>query len=198
MDATYTKLAKCSDLNRYKIFPIRLASFDSKWTSSLSPQLLCEAGFYYTGRGDIVKCQWCKVEVEHWGEHDNPFDRHLKFSPSCEFMNTFLTKSFAIINFNGIKMPNNDYHITQLSILEGNGNFNHWEFQTECLDKSCTSLPISLIRETCEFYRRILSYGKEQCKYLSSILKKPVHNIDTQGFPILLVRDEATKEYLKP
>jgi len=113
-------------------------------------------------------------------------------------MNSFLTKSFAIIHFNGIKLPNKDYHITQLSILEGNGNFNHWDFQVECLDKSCSSLPVRLIQDLCRYYRKVLSYGTEHCHYLSTILKHPVHNIETCGFPIMAVLDEAKKEYEKP
>ena len=47
---------------------------------------LVAAGFYYTNRGDVVRCAFCGVEVGMWDEDDCPLNEHRRFSPSCAFI----------------------------------------------------------------------------------------------------------------
>jgi len=43
------------------------------------------AGFFFTNRGDVVRCAFCAVEVGHWVEGDDTFKYHQRWSPSCGF-----------------------------------------------------------------------------------------------------------------
>jgi hypothetical protein len=37
---------------------------------------LAAAGFFFTNRGDVVRCAFCKVEVGQWVEEDDAFKDH--------------------------------------------------------------------------------------------------------------------------
>jgi len=47
---------------------------------------LVAAGFFFTNRGDVVRCAFCGVEVGHWVEGDDAFKDHKRWSPSCKFV----------------------------------------------------------------------------------------------------------------
>jgi hypothetical protein len=55
-------------------FPSRVNLF----VSSLS-----NAGFYFTGRADEVRCYACGVTYKNWTSRDNPVEIHKMLSPSC-------------------------------------------------------------------------------------------------------------------
>jgi hypothetical protein len=57
---------------------------------------LAAARFYYTSRGDIVRCGFCGVEVGWWQEGDSPFDVHNHFSPSCGFVKALVVGNIPI------------------------------------------------------------------------------------------------------
>lgn len=66
----------------------RIDSFQN-WSKSdiISPEELAEAGFYYTGVADKVKCYACNGGLEDWTEFDNPMYEHaLFFGDHCMFM----------------------------------------------------------------------------------------------------------------
>jgi hypothetical protein len=64
---------------------------------------LAAAGFYYTGRGDIVRCAFCGVEVGWWQEGDSQFDNHKRFSPSCGFDKGFVLEIFLLASLKHLK-----------------------------------------------------------------------------------------------
>ena len=47
---------------------------------------LAAAGFFFTNRGDVVRCAFCGVEVGHWVEGDDTFKDHQRWSPSYRFV----------------------------------------------------------------------------------------------------------------
>ena len=47
---------------------------------------LVAAGFFFTNRGDVVRCAFCGVEVGQWVQGDDAFKDHKRWSPSCEFV----------------------------------------------------------------------------------------------------------------
>ena len=47
---------------------------------------LAAAGFFFTNRGDVVRCAFCEVEVGQWVEGDDAFKDHQRWSPSCAFV----------------------------------------------------------------------------------------------------------------
>lgn len=67
----------------------RLRTFN-RWPIALKtrPRALCEAGFYYTGSGDLTRCFQCGVGVCGWKDDDDPWTAHSKYSPECAYVLT--------------------------------------------------------------------------------------------------------------
>ncbi|CAH0720023.1 unnamed protein product, partial [Brenthis ino] len=64
----------------------RLKTFEKWPVSFLSPDSLAKNGFYYLGRGDEVRCAFCKVEIMKWVEGDDPAKDHQRWAPQCPFL----------------------------------------------------------------------------------------------------------------
>ncbi|NXA80308.1 BIR7B protein, partial [Thryothorus ludovicianus] len=66
---------------------MRLSTFEN-WpqNSSVHPEQLARAGFFYTGRGDVVRCFYCDGGVRSWSFGDDPWREHAKWYPECEFL----------------------------------------------------------------------------------------------------------------
>lgn len=64
----------------------RLKTFDKWPLTFLSPEQLARNGFYYLGRGDEVRCAFCKVEIMRWEEGDDPAKDHQRWAPQCPFL----------------------------------------------------------------------------------------------------------------
>ncbi|KAK7491998.1 hypothetical protein BaRGS_00016662 [Batillaria attramentaria] len=54
--------------------------------SGLSPTVLAEAGFYYLGSGDSVRCWYCGIILRNWRQSDDPWVTHVLFRFSCAFV----------------------------------------------------------------------------------------------------------------
>jgi len=65
----------------------RLKTFSS-WPPALpqKPKELAEAGFFYTGRSDQVKCFYCDGGLESFEPTDSPWGEHQKWFPECAFV----------------------------------------------------------------------------------------------------------------
>ncbi|PSN55309.1 Death-associated inhibitor of apoptosis 1 [Blattella germanica] len=64
----------------------RRRTYESWTVLFMDPHRLSAAGFYFTGRSDVVRCPFCGVEVGDWEEGDDPFRDHQRWSPSCGFV----------------------------------------------------------------------------------------------------------------
>jgi len=49
-------------------------------------QDMAEAGLYYLGIRDKVKCWYCNGGLQNWALNDNPWFEHAKWIPTCEFV----------------------------------------------------------------------------------------------------------------
>ncbi|XP_039211553.1 E3 ubiquitin-protein ligase XIAP isoform X1 [Crotalus tigris] len=49
--------------------------------------VLAQAGFFYTGKGDQVRCFSCLATLEGWKEGDSVVGRHKNVSPNCRILN---------------------------------------------------------------------------------------------------------------
>ena len=75
----------------------RIESFYNWPAPYVSVPLLAKNGFYYSGKGDRVRCNFCKVEIHDWCSDDTPRNEHQKFSPNCPFNNNQSTDNIVII-----------------------------------------------------------------------------------------------------
>ena len=47
---------------------------------------MAQAGLYYLGDHDRVKCYYCNGGLQNWSFHDEPWFEHAKWFPSCEYV----------------------------------------------------------------------------------------------------------------
>ncbi|AAP29821.1 inhibitor of apoptosis 3 [Choristoneura fumiferana multiple nucleopolyhedrovirus] len=64
----------------------RLATYTNWTVEFMSPRQMAANGFYYLGRGDEVRCAFCKVEIMRWEAGDDPARDHQKWAPQCPFL----------------------------------------------------------------------------------------------------------------
>ncbi|XP_075975321.1 death-associated inhibitor of apoptosis 1-like isoform X2 [Anticarsia gemmatalis] len=64
----------------------RIKTFEKWPVTFLSAEQLARNGFYYLGRGDEVRCAFCKVEIMRWVEGDDPCKDHRRWAPQCPFV----------------------------------------------------------------------------------------------------------------
>jgi hypothetical protein len=72
---------------QYCMYEDRLETFRC-WPNQITPSKseLAEAGMYYTGEGDIVKCFCCNLRLSQWLSTDNAWAEHRKWSPQCLYL----------------------------------------------------------------------------------------------------------------
>lgn len=71
---------------------VRLVSFkDWPKTNCAVPAALAHAGFFYTGKGDVVRCAFCRKSFEEWKREDIPLTAHQRISPDCVFVRNEVT-----------------------------------------------------------------------------------------------------------
>ncbi|WP_366139432.1 RING-HC finger protein [uncultured Endozoicomonas sp.] len=66
----------------------RLETFDRRWTGRVAAttQQIAEAGFFYIGDRDRVKCWYCNGGLQNWEPQDEPWKEHAKWFPTCDFL----------------------------------------------------------------------------------------------------------------
>lgn len=71
-----------------KFYINRLKTFET-WSNQIQPNKfqLSSAGFYYTGRSDIVECFSCSLRLHQWKTEDCPIKEHKAISSQCLFLN---------------------------------------------------------------------------------------------------------------
>ena len=71
-------------------FENRLQSFSSYWWPSVKvhqkPLDLAEAGFFYCGISDNVRCFYCGNGLRNWRENDIPWNEHAFWYPECKYV----------------------------------------------------------------------------------------------------------------
>ena len=69
--------SKTTRLQTYPMWPL---SFSQR------PDVLVDAGFYYTGKGDRVVCYHCGGGLKDWGRGDDPWEEHANWFPHCSYL----------------------------------------------------------------------------------------------------------------
>lgn len=72
---------------QYRKGSVRISSF-SKWPRDLTqtPEELADAGFFYTGYNDIVRCYVCDGGLQKWSPEDNAWVEHARWFPHCAYV----------------------------------------------------------------------------------------------------------------
>ena len=65
----------------------RMNTFDNFYSDSCrTKEEFADAGFFYTGRGDNVKCFYCDGGLRNWERNDDPWLEHARWFPKCGFL----------------------------------------------------------------------------------------------------------------
>lgn len=69
--------------------------------SGQSPQEMMEAGFFYTAKGDRVKCFSCGIGIKEWNRNNSPWEQHVLLNSSCVYLQACKSPRFiaTIIEF---------------------------------------------------------------------------------------------------
>ncbi|XP_060592057.1 baculoviral IAP repeat-containing protein 8-like [Ruditapes philippinarum] len=69
-----------------KTYEARLLSFKN-WPRHLSqkPETLADAGLFYLGIEDLVRCFMCDGGLRRWDEDDDPWTEHCRWFPDCAY-----------------------------------------------------------------------------------------------------------------
>lgn len=88
----------------------RLKSFEEWNIPFLDKNLLARTGFYYYGKKDHVRCNFCHVILCCWERHDDVVQEHLRWSPHCKLITGRKTNNVPI-NLRDFKrcLPEIDY-----------------------------------------------------------------------------------------
>lgn len=71
----------------YAIEADRLRSFED-WPKAKkqTPEILSDAGFYYSQCGDRVKCFSCGGSLRDWDDQDDPWEQHALWFAKCDYL----------------------------------------------------------------------------------------------------------------
>jgi hypothetical protein len=72
---------------------------------------LAAAGFFFTAKGVVVRCAFCRVEIGRWIEGDDAFKEHKRWSPSCWFVNGLFVGNISAPPKTPEQQPSNSYNV---------------------------------------------------------------------------------------
>ncbi|XP_076445103.1 uncharacterized protein LOC143283006 isoform X2 [Babylonia areolata] len=89
----FTQMPKRPDM---VVKAIRINTFEN-WPhrSTHPPAEMAEAGFYYTGHADLVRCFHCKGGLKTWESSDKPWVEHSRWFPRCPFVRLYKGQKFV-------------------------------------------------------------------------------------------------------
>lgn len=80
---------------KYSRTDIRLSTYTA-WPGNIpqTPEDLAEAGFYYVGSDDQVRCFHCDGGLRRWDPSDDPWVEHARWFPTCGFVTLMKGEQF--------------------------------------------------------------------------------------------------------
>lgn len=79
----------------FQIEKERLSSF-KEWPKSMkqTPEQMADAGFFYTGKSDVVQCFCCGGSLRDWLSEDDPWTEHAINFSGCAYLNLLKSADF--------------------------------------------------------------------------------------------------------
>lgn len=85
-----------------------------------------QCGFFYTNKEDVVKCNFCGVEIGDWNGKKKPLAEHIRKSPKCPFVIGQDVGNILIKNYEEAKRPRMSDLNKRLS------TFRTWDTKYQC------------------------------------------------------------------
>jgi len=100
------------ELSQYKSETSRFQTFRNWPLRSITPADLANAGFIYTGRGDLVQCVFCEGIVGNWEDEDFPITEHRALYPACPFIRGQDVGNISLQNSATLGVPGSSSDLT--------------------------------------------------------------------------------------
>ncbi|AAQ91688.1 inhibitor of apoptosis protein 3 [Choristoneura fumiferana DEF multiple nucleopolyhedrovirus] len=128
---------------KYSTESARLKTFVD-WPVSLKqkPEQLAEAGFYYTGKGDRVKCFHCDGGLKDWESTDEPWEEHARWFDRCTYVR--LVKGYDYVQ----RVLSKACVIKKEENVEQSAKLNVPEENSDCVEQPLT-LPENKMCKIC-------------------------------------------------
>ena len=161
----------------------RLKSFSS-WPPALpqQPQELAEAGFFYTGRSDQVKCFYCDGGLESWEAADSPWGEHQKWFSDCAF----------------VKMKRDSVKIISIQENKNPLTINGFKTKETTVEKETIETKVEKDKETTVEHQTIETKEEKQPKDSTKLedLKKEVESLREERSCKICMENEASIVFL--
>ena len=161
-------------LNSYKYWTPP-PTFSNATDITITPHSLSEAGFFYEGPADNVRCFWCDGGLQQWDPNDDPWDEHAHWYPGCRYL--FLIKGATFIT--NIQLNLSDEERTAAANIEYNNA------GTDFLHTSTSNDPTHLIQ--CQDWYVILNKLGFDNNELNELAR--AHNFHLEDFHITSIVD---------
>ncbi|KAK3772578.1 hypothetical protein RRG08_017115 [Elysia crispata] len=81
--------------SEYDTFEKRIATF-TRWPENhfLSKNAAANAGFFFSGYSDCVRCFFCGGGLRHWEPQDDVRVEHARWFPKCQFLQQTVGQDF--------------------------------------------------------------------------------------------------------
>ena len=104
-----------------------------------TPADIADAGMYYLGERDRVKCWYCNGGLQNWERDDLPWEEHAKWFPLCEFVLQRKGPQFVhriVTEHPGLRRPtlynpSTSSLAREIAVLVNQSQSNHHEFRNE-------------------------------------------------------------------
>uniref|UniRef100_A0A2C9JBU0 RING-type domain-containing protein n=3 Tax=Biomphalaria glabrata TaxID=6526 RepID=A0A2C9JBU0_BIOGL len=109
-----------------------------------SLKYLAQAGFFYGGYDDCVRCFQCGLGLRSWKEGDNIYEQHQKYKPSCQYLVSQLKDRETIPEDHWLNSDQSDENVTEklnqttLNLLKRE----HKELKQILMCKVCDKEPV--------------------------------------------------------
>jgi len=93
----------------YAALDARVATYTQTWTMKQSPLQMAQAGFFYVGLSDHVRCFYCGGGLRNWEPHDDPWKEHEFWFSKCPYVkkSTSRKRKFDSANVHTIRKEKN-------------------------------------------------------------------------------------------
>lgn len=83
----------------------------------VKPDVLANAGFFFTGSGDCVRCFFCDIGMQEWEPNDEPLEEHARFHPRCNFIRTIKGNAYIQKDVNRFSINSQRQHTTRTAAI---------------------------------------------------------------------------------
>jgi hypothetical protein len=111
-----------------------------------------DAGFFFEGPGDKVRCFWCNGALELWEKDDEPWIEHAKWYPGCYFLRLVKRTDFII----DCRRQMSEENVVQAKLLHYNDAGTDF---LERVDESEASAPASKLYKNSDWFVVCKEFG---------------------------------------